>query len=61
MLHLLSLMPTSRLSETSDLEILFFLEEHPKADNSAVDQETANDRHDHGRDGDDGGMCQDGR
>jgi hypothetical protein len=39
------------------LELLLFLEEHAKADDSAVDKKTAGDGHNHSGDPDNLGVC----
>ena len=61
--HLLPpLQPAARLfPRCRRLKLLLLLEEHREADDGAVDQETANDRHEHGWDLNEARVCEDDR
>jgi hypothetical protein len=43
------------------LEVLFLVEEHAEADDGAIDEETADDGHDHGLDCNETGVGEDDR
>ncbi len=53
--------PPDCLPRRRRLELLLLLEEHGEADDGAVDQETADDRHEHGWDLNETRVCEDDR
>jgi hypothetical protein len=57
MIHFVIHRPLLKLSTMGKSELLFFLEEHTETDNCAIDQEAADNTHNHSWDRNDVRMC----